>query len=208
MFRKTITQNQIQRTLASGESITLNSPWIYQPTQGMEYRVRDGLDAKRVMDPVVSWRIQAGISQNSLGFLSVDLTENTESMIGEVDQANITKNVTSTMLANYGEIQASVNDETLTQWMLVVTNHSASPLLVTVRQTISGSFAPHRAPAEVADADGYGYLSTVAYPQSGVTLRDQIPGKSAQPNGDVTITSLQADYPEGISGDMGDGEEI
>jgi hypothetical protein len=152
--------------------MTMTAGFLVQPQQGRS-GARIGVaggSAYKAANPSVQWRILAGSSVASLGSLQVTLTTTQAGFDNDTDLYSTSVDVTGDMLAAVGNVTYDFDREALSKVTIVVTNRSLSPLRVFMRQTMFGEFAPQRAPAEIEDSEGFGYIGMVEVNSAGTVL--------------------------------------
>lgn len=157
--RKILSQFSTAYTLTAGGAVRVsaNSPWLAQPTQGRRGELV-GVDQAALQGQLlaVQWLIQAGDGPGDLGPIHCLLRTFTQGLTGDAERYNTPLDVTGDMLANGGIVEVGLVNDALTQFRLVLQNWSASDVAVFVRTTVTSSWTPAPARAEIQDANGTG----------------------------------------------------
>jgi hypothetical protein len=199
-MRKTITQDAFTRSLAAGQSLNLETPWLGGPIQGQMGAGGLQLSALLGAEIEASWRILS-TDLNDIASLQATFSETRADLDGNEDFTAVSYDVTGQMLNGDGEVTAQCGPDPFVKFGLQVTNRSASAILLRVQRLITAEFSPHRSPADAQDAQGAGYGGTVAMPGVPVTypIREQsrLAGHASelvdQPDGDDPMWSGELD---------------
>jgi hypothetical protein len=202
MYQKVLDQITTTYTIAGStvegaSAMVLNSPWFLQPQQGvLQKQANMATQAIVALNPFISWEIQCDTDQAHLGLLQAQITTTTQGLQGEAARLSVTDDFTGEMLENDGFLRMDPDQAALIQYELTINNWSASAVTVQVKQTIYGSWLPQPAPAETADALGFGRGGVVPYPIVGSPVATVAPGHRQAPAKVDGSKGLPADFPE------------
>lgn len=169
-------------SLAVGGSVTLSSPWIAQPQQGYgDPRISGDLGGIYAVAPRIVFRVVETAGQSLQG-LTVQLQWQEQSINGAADPVVQTEDVTGDLLLGGGRLQIDTGDLGISQFSILLTLRTGASLNLLCRTEVWGIFAPHRAPAQVQDAQGFGYGGVYAVNNVPNPLATRSARRVEQPN--------------------------
>lgn len=178
-----LTQQWTQKlTIAVGQSVTLSAPWIAQPQEGSgDLRISGDLGGVSAIAPRTIFRV-VDTSGANLSTLTAELQWQEQSITGQADPVVQTEDVTGDLLLSNGRVQVDAGDLGISQCSLVLTNQTGSTRILLCRVEVWGIFAPHRAPAQVQDTQGFGYGGVYAVNGVPNPLATRSPRRVEMPN--------------------------
>lgn len=158
-YAKLVDQVTQTVSLAAGSSVTLSSPWVVQPQQGSgDLRVAGDLGAVGAVAPRVIFRVVDLATVPDLTGLTATLLWQEQSVTGQADSAPISEDITGDLLLSRGRVQVDLGDLNIEQVSLTLTQQVAvEQKTYLCRVELWGLYAPHRAPAQPQDTQGFGY---------------------------------------------------
>jgi hypothetical protein len=168
--------------LTVGGSVTLSGPWIAQPQQGYgDQRISGDLGGIAAIAPRIIFRVVEMTGQSLQG-LTAQLQWQEQSINGSADPVVQTEDVTGDLLLGGGRLQFDTGDLGISQFSVVLTLQTGASLTLLCRVEVWGVFAPHRAPAQVQDTQGFGYGGVYAVNGVPNPLLTRSARKVEQPN--------------------------